>query len=202
MPPISISRCFSESAEVYRRHFFVFLFAGLVVNVLGLVTFSVLWGVLQAGMFLMILEAMRGREEIQLGDVFRFIREERIWRMFVIFWGSLLIMMVGFICLIIPGLIFGAWLLYPLILAGDQDMTFGEAIAESKRTVGASGLWRHVLLWVIVIILSLVGGLIGGGPSGGLVSFLVGIFLEPFTSGLIASAYYQIYDEGAFPHSL
>jgi hypothetical protein len=74
-------------------------------------------------------------------------------------------------------------------------MTFGEAIIESRRVVKASGLWKHVLLWLIIIVLSFVGMFAGGGYSGSVVSFLVGIFLEPFTAGLVASAYHQVYDE-------
>lgn len=89
------------------------------------------------------------------------------------------IVMVGYMLLIIPGIIFSVWFLYSMFLVADRDMNFWEAMMTSKDRAGETGFFNHFVIFIILCIINALGSVAGGlgtlvtGPFGFLLLTLV-----------------------------
>lgn len=116
-----------------------------VLSVVSLISL-IIYGLLYAGLFRMATRQMRG-ETVTIGDLFDFgdVALQAIL-------GSILtsiIIYLGLILCIIPGLIFSGLLMFTFPLIVDQKMSALEAIATSFNTLKSQ--WLMATVFIIVI---------------------------------------------------
>ena len=90
---------------------------------------------------------------------------------------------VGFMLLIVPGVILATWWMYSLYFIVDRNMSFTEAMSASKAAVSASGFFNNLAVLLIVSILNSIGSSLAG--LGSLVTL-------PFGLLLMTNAYLEI----------
>ncbi|MFA6295870.1 MAG: hypothetical protein WC663_00800 [Patescibacteria group bacterium] len=92
-------------------------------------------------------------------DFVQFIKScwPKVWRVFFAMILMMLIIFVGFICFIIPGIIFGLWLSQVLFLIILEDLSISDAFKKSKELV--SGHIGTVFLYNFVFMLVMEVGL-------------------------------------------
>ncbi len=94
--------------------------------------------------------------------------------------GPLIIL--GYMLLIVPGVILSVWWMYSVFFIVDKNMGFWEAMCASKKAVTASGFINHFAVFLIMIVLEIVGsfgiglGTIVTGPFGTL--FVAQVYSE------------------------
>jgi len=208
---ISLAQCFLESSGAYHRNPLTFLLAAIATYVLGFCSLFILAGPLEAGFTMMILAAIRG-EQVRLSDLFRHFN--RFGRLVMLGLArtavelllllpilslhspqspGLQLVLTGGAVVLVPGLLIGTWWLYVYPLAVDRDLRFTESFRESFQVVNRNGFWIHLALLVVVLVVGT------GAPmlvrSSGLV-FVLTCVLAPLVTGLVASGYHQVCDEG------
>src|SRR5687767_16023847 len=116
---LDLARALNDALDTYKRHFFTFLIAAIVFDVLSVCSLFVLTGPLWGGIVLMCLRTMSDpKAEPRLGDLFgAFHRFGPLIGVFVI---TTLCVLLGLGMLILPGLILAALWLFPTFLMLDQ----------------------------------------------------------------------------------
>jgi uncharacterized membrane protein len=105
-----------------------------------------------------------------------------------------IIIAVGYMLLIIPGLILTTLWVFALPLIIDRKMRLGNAMSESQAMAKAPGYFTTfitwlvgaIVVWVAVIILSLIP----------IVGIVIGLISVPFFVGYVVSMYFQSTGEG------
>lgn len=87
--------------------------------------------------------------------------------------------MIGYMFLIIPGVIFTVWWMYSLYFIVDKRMDFWSAMNASKQLVGKVGFWNNLGLLLIMTVLNALGNSVVIG----------GLLTAPFTLLLLTNAY-------------
>ncbi len=174
---MDITKAFTDAANIYVKNFFNILLATLVVMLLGVITLGILYMPLLIGLQMMFVKAKRG-EAIGLNDVFTPMK-----RFFALFFGTVwigILVAIGFILLIVPGLIWASWWMYALLYIYDKNLGIGAGMRASKEVVRKNNLWMHLLLLILAAIVSNLGSYV----------FWVGILLTmPLGWGAVACAY-------------
>lgn len=93
---------------------------------------------------------------------------------------------VGYLLLIVPGVILNVWWLYSLYFVVDRKMGFIAALGASKAAVSRTGFFSHFVVLVIIAAL----GTLGGAASG-----LGTLLTTPFSLILVSLAYEEIAEE-------
>ncbi len=105
----------------------------------------------------------------------------------------LLIKAIGFILLVIPGVLFATWWIYVLPLMVDRKMSFSDAMRLSMNKVNKTSFIMHfvflVLVYVVPIILLNILFLINPFLS------IFSILLLPIQAGCLASLYIDQFKE-------
>lgn len=95
-------------------------------------------------------------------------------------------MAVGYALLFIPGVIVSVWWLYAMYFLLDRGMGVVEAFGASKQAVSEDGFGRHLVIFLILNVLGLLGGVLSG----------VGwFFTTPFGFLLVSLAYLDLAEE-------
>lgn len=153
--------------------------SSMALKSLGSIVNIVIGGPLLLGYYGVVLKAAR-REPVDFGQVFSGF--QRFVPALIANIILSVMMIVGCILLVIPGLFIGM-LFTPLTFVGmsDRSLDFWPAIDQAKNTIMANaGSW--IMLFLVVFGLNLAGMLACG----------VGIFLTmPLSAGIIALAYDQ-----------
>ena len=90
-----------------------------------------------------------------------------------------IIISIGYMLLIIPGIILSIWFLYSVFFVADKNMNFWEAMMLSKTRAGETGFFNHFVIFIILCIINAIGSMAGGlgalvtGPFGFLLLALV-----------------------------
>jgi uncharacterized membrane protein len=162
---IRVEDVLSESYEIFKKRWITFLIATLIafIGSIFIITFRPLfWGI-----YVMALMSIR-EEEVEIGDVFKgFNHFIKSWVIFII--GAVLVF-IGFIFLIIPGLLL--WILFqyaiPITLIENRG-----AIDSLQRSfeIGKDNLQFTVILWIVLAVINIVGYSVSVGA----------LITEPFT---------------------
>ena len=141
---------FENALRLLKDHALVVVLCGLLVQLLVVCTFGILSGpMLGAYLLSMILYFRDGREPV-FNDAFAGL--QRFGALFPYIF-LLLLVMLGFILLLIPGVIFAVWWLYALPLMADKGMRLGEAMRVSRAKVLEKGFFMHlVFVFMITIV--------------------------------------------------
>jgi len=168
---LDLARATNDALDTYKRHFFTFLMAAIVFDVLSVCSAFILTGPLWGGIVLMCLRVMSDpKAEPRLGDMFGAFH--RFWPLLGLFVITTIAVLAGLAVLIVPGLIVAGLWLFPVYLMLDQNMGVMDSLGTSARIVIRRGLWINVAAAFVIMAIAI-------GPSlllpyvGPLVSMLV-----------------------------
>jgi uncharacterized membrane protein len=174
---MDIVKAFKDAWNVYVKNFFTIFLSSVAVLILSVVTLGILYIPLMVGLQMLFVKAKRG-QEISLNDIFSPIK-----RFFALFFGSIwigILIIIGLILFIVPGLCWASWWMYALLFIFDKEMKIGEGMRASKEVIRRNNLWMHLLLLVLACFIANIGSYVFG----------IGIiFTLPLGLGAIACAY-------------
>ncbi len=127
---------------------------------LSVVTLGILYGPLSAGLYVMAVRRVRQNRTAEIGDVFWGL--SHFWRFFGAALLLLILIGIGFVFLIIPGLLLATIWIYTFPVMVDRDMGVFDAMAESRRLVRENGFGQHLVMVLLLIALSIAGSVAGG----------------------------------------
>jgi hypothetical protein len=90
---------------------------------------------------------------------------------------------VGYMLLVIPGVILSVWWLYAMYFLLDQDMGVVEAFGASKEAVSSDGFGLHLVIFLILMLLSVLGAALYG---------IGGFLTTPFGVIFVSLAYLDL----------
>jgi hypothetical protein len=94
-----------------------------------------------------------------------------------------LLVSLGFLLLVVPGVILSIWWLYTLFFLVDRNLGFWEAMSASREAVSRTGFFNHSVVFLIVCVLNALGSALSG--LGTLVTL-------PFTLVLLSQVYLDV----------
>jgi uncharacterized membrane protein len=101
---------------------------------------------------------------------------------------------IGYMVLIVPGLILTTLWLYALPLIGDRRRGVGEAMSESKDMAARLGYFTTFVTWLVgAIVIGVIVGVLSIIPIVGVV---LGLVVAPFGVAYVLSMYFQANGEG------
>jgi hypothetical protein len=162
----------------------ILILGGLLVHLLTVASMGLLAGPLIGGYFLLFILYLRDNRKPTFNDIFSGLQQ--IANLFPYFLVLLLIFL-GFMFLILPGLLFATWWLYVLPLMVDRKIPFTEAMRLSMNKVNEAGFLMHL---VFLLLISVIPFLLIDMVSAVIPFLLVLKFLlPPFQAGCLASLY-------------
>lgn len=160
------SGIFRDAWRIFVKDIGVLIIATFIAGALTAATIGVLGGSLFGGLYLMILRRLRDGHAPEIGDVFACM--SRWVDLFIATLAMAILIALGLIIFIVPGLYLAALWMYVIPLMVEKELDFGAARKQSRAMVETGGVWDRV---VIVIVFWLLQAVIGGG---------IGIALNPF----------------------
>lgn len=168
-----------QAWNLYMDDLAPFLLVWLILSIINSVAFGLLFGPMMCGMMYITLKKLRG-EKIEIADGFKGF--EKFGYTFLAGIIFTVIVAVGTMFLIVPGLILGALFIYMFPYMIDKKMDFEEAFRASIDLV-KNNLLEHTLFLLVVVLIGMSGIIICG----------IGIvFTLPLTYIAIGVAYYNL----------
>ena len=101
---------------------------------------------------------------------------------------------IGYMALVVPGLILTTLWLYALPLVGDRRIGVGEAMSASRGMAARPGYFTTFVTWLVgAIVVGVVIGVLGVVP---VVGVIIGLAAAPFGVAYVLSMYFQVNGEG------
>ncbi len=157
----------------------------LLLAAVSIISFGILAPVAFAGYTHSLFQLLQYNREPKAGDIFS---QLRLFIPLCIF-GVLffIITLIGFTLFIIPGIVFtliiGYTCFYMIPIMVDKEFGLLDAIKKSISIVTRSNVSDHIIVFIIFIALTSIGG-------SSIIGFL---FLQPFTTLFYLSVYEQIH---------
>jgi len=156
---MDIGKYFGESLNLMVKQPVQLVVAGIVAALLSGVTLSILAAPMAVGLMMMFVAA-RGNQPLETGQVFRYLNR----------WGSLfvaeivigILVLIGLVLLIVPGLILMARWCHVAPLMADRDLSLGEAMAKSAEITARDGTVMTLIFLVVCAIVTGAGSMLGG----------------------------------------
>ena len=162
----------------------VLILGGFIVQLLTILSMGILAGPLMGGYFLLIIYYLRDNKKPSFNDIFSGLQQfGRLFPYFLI----LLIILIGFMLLILPGLLFATWWLYVLPLMVDRKVSYSEAMRLSMDKVNETGFFMHFVFLLLVTVIPMV--LLNFLSTVIPFLFVLKILLPPLQAGCLASLY-------------
>ncbi|MBD3272280.1 MAG: hypothetical protein GF384_07065 [Elusimicrobia bacterium] len=183
---LNIGNCFNETVDVYKKNILFLILATIIIQILTVYSLSILAGVLYGGYCLMLLNTMRGIEQkIILGDMFQTFKQ--FLPLLALFYLKIILIGIGMIALIIPGLLLATMWLYAFFFMVDKNTGIVESLKASWTLVKQKGFWPNFTIFIIYMSLATVSAWI---PNI-LIGWIISLIVIPFVSLLLTSAYIQ-----------
>jgi len=190
---MDFQRYLENSFRFVKEEPFILLGWSFVLQLLFIISqgFAVIFiGPLLGGYFLLTIAFLRDKKKPSYRDLLKGF--EDFGRLFPYFF-LLLIKAIGFILLVIPGVLFATWWIYVLPLMVDRKMSFSDAMRLSMNKVNKTSFIMHfvflVLVYVVPIILLNILFWINPFLS------IFSILLLPIQAGCLASLYIDQFKE-------
>lgn len=165
--------------------------AGLFSTVLVAVVAVVVYAWMYAVTFRMVLGRVRERRAAQYADLQSF---DQVGAFAVAAVVLGIIIMVGYMLLIIPGLILTTLWIFALPLIGDRRLRVSQAMSESKDMAARLGYMTTFVTWLVgAIVVGVIVGLLSIIPVVGVV---IGLMAVPFAVAYVVSMYFQATGQG------
>ncbi len=179
--------------DMMREQFLVLFVGGIVIQFLISLTLGILTGPLMAGYLLLMIQWLKTEEPCEFNDLFSGMR--RFAELFSVFFLMLLILL-GYMLLMVPGVVMTVWWLYVLFLMADKGMSLGEAMNASKEKVTEKGFFMHLVFMLMIsvvptLMLTIVAAII---PPLAVLQY----FLFPLQCACLTSLYLEQF-EGVAP---
>jgi hypothetical protein len=163
------------------------LFSTLVLMVVSVVVYAWMYAVT----FHMILRRVRERRPAVYADLQSF---DQIGAFAVAAVVLGVIIGIGYMILIVPGLILTTIWLYALPLIGDRRLGVGQALAASKDMAAHPGYFTTFVTWLVgAIVVAVIVGILSIIP---VVGVILGLVAAPFGVAYVLSMYFQAHGEG------
>ena len=151
---MQIETIMTDSWNIFKNNIVAFIIGTLIVAIGSI--FIITIAPLIYGLAYMAVRGMKG-ETVEINDVFEgFNNFIRSW-VFVI--SAVVIIAIGYIFLILPGIILSILLIYALPLMVLRDYGGIDAIKESI-SIGKDNFANTLVLFIIVVVLNAIGGAI------------------------------------------
>src|SRR5207247_899615 len=111
-------------------------------------------GPLMGGLWLYLLKKAR-HEQAGVDTAFAGFRVAFL-NLFLAGFVTFLLTLIGFICLILPGIYLAVAWMFALVLVIDKQMDFWPAMELSRKTVGKHW-WKFFGFWLVLVLMNLVG---------------------------------------------
>ena len=190
---MDFQRYLENSFRFVREEPFILLGWSFALQLIFIISqgFAVIFiGPLLGGYYLLTIAFLRDKKKPSYRDLLKGF--ENFGRLFPYFF-LLLIKAIGFILLVIPGVLFATWWIYVLPLMVDRKMSFSDAMRLSMNKVNKTSFIMHfvflVLVYVVPIILLNILFLINPFLS------IFSILLLPIQAGCLASLYIDQFNE-------
>ncbi|NQT46813.1 MAG: hypothetical protein HQ593_04970 [Candidatus Omnitrophica bacterium] len=181
---LDIGRCINDAIDLFKRNVLILALATFLFQVISIFTIGILAGVLMGGYYWMLLNALRKEDKkVELGDMFGLF--SKFLPLLGLFMLQTVLTLTGFVLLIIPGIIVATMWLYATFFMVDKNTGVIESLKTSWNLVRQKGFGMNILLLVIYVALASGGGMV---PY---VGWIIGLFLLPLASLMLASAYIQ-----------
>ncbi|MCF6289910.1 MAG: hypothetical protein L3J03_02755 [Desulfobacterales bacterium] len=146
-PTMDIQRYLKDACSITIKHPLLMILGGLLIQILNLVSLSLLAGPLFAGYLLMVILYLRDERPPAFKDLFSGFK--RFAGLFPYF-GVILLIVTGLFLLIVPGLIFATWWIYTLPLMADRKMRLDDAMRLSRQQVKQKGFFIHLAFLLMI----------------------------------------------------
>ena len=182
--------------ELLKRHPLFFILGGFAAQLLTMFSLSLLAGPFLGSYLMTMVLFLRKGKKPEFSDLF--VGLSKIKQLFPFFF-LLLLTVLGFMLLIVPGIVFATWWMYTLPLMTDKEMKLGEAMRESMRKVNEKGFFMHLIFLLMItfvplFILNILSALV---PLLSILQFL----LPALQTGCLACLYLEQF-EGISPSSI
>ena len=181
--------------EMLKKRPLFFILGGLLTQLLTALSLSLLAGPLVGAYLMTMILFLRQGRQPEFNDLFAGLPRTR--ELFSFFFLILLIVL-GFLLMILPGIVFATWWIYTLPLMVDKRMRLGEAMRASYHKVNETGFFTHLifLLMITLIPLLIINVLTAVIP----LLVILKILLPPVQTACIAGLYLEQF-EGMSPSS-
>lgn len=175
--------------EMVKREPLFFILGGLLTQLLTMLSLSLLAGPLIGAYMLAAILFLRQGKRPLFNDLFSGL--PRFKELFSFFF-LLLVIMLGLMLLILPGIVFATWWMYTLPLMVDKKMSMGEAMRESLHAVNEKGFFMHLVFLLLItfvpfVLLNFAAALL---PP----LFILKILLLPLQTGCLIGLYLHTFD--------
>jgi len=176
--------CIGRSWDLVMKNFWLLVGASFVINLIQ-GTLLILAGVLQGGLILLFLKLIRGQKG-EFGDAFAGF-SDLFFQLFLVGLIAEILVALGLLCCVIPGIILYVLWLFAIPLAADKRLDFWPAM-EASRKIIAHHWWPFFLLVILNLLVYIAGILV----------CCVGVYVAaPITIGALAYAYEDIVGSAA-----
>jgi hypothetical protein len=179
-----------DAYRIIKEEPVILILGGFIVQLLTILSMTILAGPIMGGYFLLIIYYLRDNRKPSFNDIFSGLQHlGRLLPFFLV----LVLILVGFMVLILPGFLFATWWLYVLPLMVDRKISYSEAMRLSMNKVNETGFFMHFafLLLITVIPMMLLNFLSTVLPF----LFVLKILLPPLQAGCLASLYIDQFSE-------
>lgn len=179
-----------DAYRIIKEEPVILILGGFTVQLLTILSMTILAGPLMGGYFLLIIYYLRDKRNPSFNDIFSGLQHfGRLLPFFLV----LVLILVGFMILILPGFLFATWWIYVLPLMVDRKISYSEAMRLSMNKVNETGFFMHFvfLLLITVIPMMLLNFLSTVLP----ILFVLKILLPPLQAGCLASLYIDQFGE-------
>jgi uncharacterized membrane protein len=156
---MDIGKYFGESLNLMVKHPAQLVVAGIVAGLLGAVTLAILVAPLTVGLAMMFVAA-RGRQRLETGQVFRYLN--RTLPLLVAELVLAILIGIGLVLLVVPGLILMARWYHVLPLMADRGLSMTEAMAKSAEITARDGTGMTLIFMAVCAIVGGAGTAVGG----------------------------------------
>jgi len=156
---MDIGKVLERGWKLFVKDAVPYIVGALVLGLLTIVTVGILFGPLAAGLYVMAVRRVRQNRVAEIGDVFWGLAH--FWRFFGAALLLALLIAIGFVFLIVPGLLLATMWIYVFPLMVDRDIGVFEAMAESRRLVRENDFGQHFVMLLLLAALSIAGSVAG-----------------------------------------
>ncbi len=187
---LNIGHCLSRGWNLVAHNFWPIVCVAALIELLQHAANSSLIGIvvggpLSGGLWLYFLKKIRG-EPVNVGTAFSGFTVAFV----PLFLGglvTLLLILAGFICFLLPGIYLAVAWAFTLILIADQRLDFWPAMDLSRKVV-SKHWWKFLWFFIVLGVIELAG----------LLACLIGIFVAaPIAMAALAYAYEDIFGPAA-----
>ena len=166
-----------RSFNAFLRDILPLLVPAVFLSLLTALRLGILGGPLLAGLYRMVSLRLREGREPQLGDVFYF---ERFFEYLLAFYALAILIGLGFVFFILPGLFLATIWLYVFPLMVERGLGLGAAMGESKAIGDRWGLAQQFTLTFVLVLIGAVLSSLTDGISS--------VFFTPFAAIYVVTA--------------